>query len=168
MHGDNVPEKNVSTQPGAWPVILVSMPFVDAYRPSIQLGLLKSLAAARGFPVRTVHAYLTFAAKIGVEYYQRLAEHRGTMVGEWLFSLDAFGGAAPDHDAHMLADLADSLSSLGTSQESCAQLLQEYVRKMFPPTSMRSLINSPGTRLRLLASARHSSRIRPLLHLRAA
>lgn len=140
MHGDNVPEKNVSTQPGAWPVVLVSMPFVDAYRPSIQLGLLKSLAAARGFPVRTVHAYLTFAAKIGVEYYQLLAEHRGTMVGEWLFSLDAFRGAAPDHDAHMLADLADSLSSLGTSQEKLRTTLTR-IRQEDVPAYLDALVD---------------------------
>src|SRR5215469_12652910 len=88
-----------------WPVVLVSMPFMDAYRPSIQLGLLKSLTVAHGFPVRTLHAYLNFAAAIGMDYYQLLAEHRGPMVGEWLFSLDAFRDAAPDPDSDMLTEL---------------------------------------------------------------
>ena len=46
-------------------VVLVSMPFMDPHRPSIQLGLLKSLAAASGFPVRTLHANLDFAVRIG-------------------------------------------------------------------------------------------------------
>ena len=86
------------------------MPFMDAHRPSIQIGLLKSIAVAHGFPVRTMHAYLSFAAAIGVDYYQLLAQHRGPMVGEWLFSLDAFREAAPDPDSDMLADLADGLS----------------------------------------------------------
>ena len=91
----------------AWPVVLVSMPFMDTHRPSIQLGLLKSLAVTRGFPARTFHANLRFAARLGAEYYQLIAEHRGRMVGEWLFSLEAFQGAAPDPDDAMVADLAD-------------------------------------------------------------
>ena len=96
--------------PSDWPVVLVSMPFMDAYRPSIQLGLLKSLAVARGFPVRTLHAYLSFAAAIGVDYYQMLAEHRGPLIGEWLFSLDAFREKAPDPDSEMPVELFAGLS----------------------------------------------------------
>ncbi len=102
-------------QRSAWPVILVSMPFMDAHRPSIQLGLLKSLATAHGFPARTLHANLSFAARIGVDYYQLLAQHRGCMVGDWLFSLAAFGGAAPDPDADMVDELAGDLSYLDIS-----------------------------------------------------
>lgn len=97
-------------QRSAWPVVLVSMPFMDARRPSIQLGLLKSLAVRHGFPARTFHANLSFAARIGADYYQILAHHRGPMVGEWLFSLEAFPGAAPDPGDSMVADLADGLA----------------------------------------------------------
>jgi ribosomal peptide maturation radical SAM protein 1 len=93
----------------AWPVVLVSMPFMDAHRPSLQLGLLKSLAVAHGFPARTVHANLSFAARIGADYYQLIAEHRGRMVGEWLFSLEAFQDAAPDPDGALVTDLAEDL-----------------------------------------------------------
>src|ERR1035438_8105343 len=99
------------------PVVLVSMPFMDAYRPSIQLGLLKSVAATHGFPARTFHANLSFANKIGVDYYQLLSQHRGRMVGDWLFSLDAFKDAAPDQDSHMAEDLADDLAYLDVSPE---------------------------------------------------
>src|SRR6516225_6818308 len=91
----------------ALPVVLVSMPFMDPYRPSIQLGLLKALAARCGFPVRTCHAYLDFAAAIGADLYKRLCDHRGALIGDWLFSLAAFGDAAPDRDAHILDDLTD-------------------------------------------------------------
>ena len=91
------------------------MPFMDSYSPSIQIGLLKAVTARQGFPVRTYHAYLDFAARIGVGYYNALCQHRGTMVGDWLFSLAAFGDAAPDPGADMLDELADSLSYLGTS-----------------------------------------------------
>src|SRR6516165_9843126 len=106
-----------SERHSAWPVVLVSMPFMDPDRPSIQLGLLKAITARYGFPVRTYHAYLDFAVQIGVEYYKLLCQHRGTLVGDWLFSLEAFGDAAPDQGARMLDDLADDLSYLGTSHE---------------------------------------------------
>jgi ribosomal peptide maturation radical SAM protein 1 len=101
------------------------MPFMVPYRPSIQLGLLKSLTARCGFPVRTLHANLDFAARIGMELYQVLCEHRGPMVGEWLFSPAAFPGTAPDPDARMLDDLADELSYLDASR---AELRKKLLR----------------------------------------
>jgi ribosomal peptide maturation radical SAM protein 1 len=107
----------------AWPVVLVSMPFMDPCSPSIQLGLLKAITARYGFPVRTYHAYLDFAVRIGVDYYSMLCQHRGTLVGDWLFSLEAFGDAAPDPDADMLDELTDSLSYLGTSPEEAKERL---------------------------------------------
>jgi ribosomal peptide maturation radical SAM protein 1 len=96
---------------------------MDPDRPSIQLGLLKAITARYGFPVRTYHAYLDFAVQIGVEYYKLLCQHRGTLVGDWLFSLEAFGDAAPDQGARMLDDLADDLSYLGTSHEQAREKL---------------------------------------------
>jgi ribosomal peptide maturation radical SAM protein 1 len=104
-----MPDKAVARERSAWPVILVSMPFMDVSRPSIQLGLLKSLAIVNGFAARTLHANLTFAHQIGVDYYHLLAEHRGRMVGEWLFSLEAFPGVAPDPDSYMVEEMADDL-----------------------------------------------------------
>jgi ribosomal peptide maturation radical SAM protein 1 len=106
-----------SDRNSAWPVILVSMPFVDAYRPSIQLGLLKSIVAGHGFSVRTVHAHLDFAIRIGLDFYQALAEHRGCLVGDWLFSAAAFGDRAPDPAARLLDDFTEELSALGGSPE---------------------------------------------------
>lgn len=96
-------------QRAALPVVLVSMPFMQADRPSIQLGLLKAIGEAHGFPVRTLHANLDFAARIGAERYRPLAEHRGRMVGDWLFSVVAFGDAAPDPDGRFLAEFGDEL-----------------------------------------------------------
>jgi ribosomal peptide maturation radical SAM protein 1 len=107
----------------AWPVVLVSMPFMDPYRPSIQLGLLKAVTARCGFPVRTYHAYLDLAARIGVDYYALLCQHRGTLIGDWLFSLEAFGDAAPDPEARMLDEFAASLSYLGSSPEQARRKL---------------------------------------------
>jgi ribosomal peptide maturation radical SAM protein 1 len=75
------------------------MPFMDRRRPSIQLGLLKATAVAAGIDLQTLHANLDLAAMVGDDLYDRLAEHRGRMVGDWLFSLEAFGDAAPDPDS---------------------------------------------------------------------
>ncbi|WP_343983869.1 RiPP maturation radical SAM C-methyltransferase [Kribbella koreensis] len=80
------------------------MPFMDVDRPSIQLGLLKAIAGQQGFDVRTLHANLDFAAQLGVELYRKLSEHRGRLVGDWLFSLEAFGDEAPDVEGALLAD----------------------------------------------------------------
>lgn len=87
--------------------VIVSMPFMDVDRPSIQLGLLKAIGEQHGFPVRTLHANLDFAARIGVDYYRDLAQRREPMLGDWLFSPAAFGDAAPDHDGKLLANLGD-------------------------------------------------------------
>lgn len=96
---------------------------MDGCRPSIQLGLLKALATTHGFPARTLHANLDFAAQIGLDYYQLLAQHRGHMLGDWLFSREAFAGDAPDPEARMLDELTRDLSYLGQPHEDARQKL---------------------------------------------
>lgn len=91
------------------PVMFVSMPFMDADRPAIQVGLLKSIATAAGHPALTLHANLAFAARVGAGRYRRLVEHRGCLVGEWLFAVQAFGDAAPDQGAELLDEFAEEL-----------------------------------------------------------
>ncbi|CAM3830849.1 RiPP maturation radical SAM C-methyltransferase [Kibdelosporangium persicum] len=88
------------------------MPFTHVDRPSIQLGLLRAIGEANGFPVRTVHANLDFAARIGIEYYRALADMRGRMIGDWLFSVEAFGADAPDPDALLPGEFEPELSYL--------------------------------------------------------
>jgi ribosomal peptide maturation radical SAM protein 1 len=82
--------------------VLVSMPFMSLDRPSIQLGLLKAIGEEHGFAVRTLHANLDFAARIGADDYRALAETRGPLVGDWLFSVAAFGAEAPDPVGRLL------------------------------------------------------------------
>jgi ribosomal peptide maturation radical SAM protein 1 len=88
------------------------MPFLDLYRPSIQIGLLKAIAERAGFPVRTLHANLHLGDQIGAEAYQALAQQHGRMVGDWLFSVEAFGDDAPDPDGRLLDDFAGDLAHL--------------------------------------------------------
>jgi B12 binding domain len=84
-------------------VALVSMPFVAHFRPSIQLGLLKAIASSHGFPVETFHLYLDFACQIGPESYEVFCDYgRNFGLGEWLFSVAAFGDEAPDHSRQLL------------------------------------------------------------------
>jgi ribosomal peptide maturation radical SAM protein 1 len=114
---------------------------MDATCPSIQVGLLKALATAHGFPVRSLHANLDFAARIGLDYYQRLAEHRGHMVGEWLFSLDAFQDDAPDPDSYMLDELAHDLSYLAEPHEDLRRKLIS-TRRTDVPLYLDALVES--------------------------
>jgi len=88
------------------------MPFMHVDRPSIQLGLLKAIGERHGFPIRTLHANLDFAARIGADDYRLLAEQRDRLIGDWLFSVAAFGAAAPDHDDAFLAEFAADLAPL--------------------------------------------------------
>jgi ribosomal peptide maturation radical SAM protein 1 len=90
------------------------MPFVTARKPSIQLGLLKSIAAAQGFNVTTFHLALNFARQIGSTVYEALANHRGPLVGDWLFSAAAFGAETPDPSERFLSEYGTQLRCLLT------------------------------------------------------
>jgi ribosomal peptide maturation radical SAM protein 1 len=95
----------------AFKVALVAMPFVTVCRPSIQLGLLTAIARSNGFPVSDFHLALDFAHQIGPEIYGALAQHRGHLFGDWLFSVAAFGEEAPDSDAELLHDFNASIKA---------------------------------------------------------
>jgi ribosomal peptide maturation radical SAM protein 1 len=121
--------------------VLVSMPFMGLDRPSIQLGLLKAIGEEHGFAVRTLHANLDFAARIGADYYRMLADKRGPLVGDWLFSVAAFGAEAPDPDGRMLDELAGELSYLtGTWPQARDRLLR--ARDTDVPAFLDALVDS--------------------------
>jgi ribosomal peptide maturation radical SAM protein 1 len=113
----------LSEQRTSAPTVIVSMPFQHVNRPSIQLGLLKAIGEAHGFPVRTLHANLDFAVLIGLELYGLLAENRGRQVGDWLFSVEAFGAAAPDPTGRFLDDFETELSYVDESVEQARKRL---------------------------------------------
>lgn len=115
------------------------MPFMDARRPSIQIGLLKATAEAYGFPVRTLHANLDLAHRIGMASYQALCRHRGCQLGDWLFSLEAFGDSAPDPEGRLLDECAEELSHLGgTPREVRSHLLR--TRELDVPAYLDALV----------------------------
>jgi ribosomal peptide maturation radical SAM protein 1 len=125
-------------QRAACPVLLVSMPFMDARRPSIQLGLLSEIARRAGFAVRTLHANLDFAARIGLEAYETVGEGQRQLLGEWLFAVEAFGKAAPDPDAVLLAEIAARLQRMGTPID-----LLRHVRDREVPAYLDALMDDP-------------------------
>ena len=114
------------------------MPFLDAWRPSIQLGLLKSIGSAAGFPIATLHANLDFAARIGPDLYPALCQHRGRQIGDWLFSMAAFGDLAPDPTGRLLDDFATDLAFLGPA----ARLRLQEVREKQVPAYLDALTDS--------------------------
>jgi len=116
------------------------MPFMDADRPSIQLGLLTSIANRHGFPTRAVHANLEFAVQLGVDEYRRLADHRGCLIGDWLFSVEAFGDAAPDPDGALLDEFSDALNDLGPSPSAVRAWLLA-VRTQQVPKYLDAMLN---------------------------
>lgn len=81
-------------------VAIVCMPFFSGARPAIQLGLLHAIVRERGFVPTSFHLNLDLAARIGVEMYEKLCNHRGRMTGEWLFSRAAFGDSVPPGEAY--------------------------------------------------------------------
>jgi ribosomal peptide maturation radical SAM protein 1 len=124
-----------------WPVVLISMPFMEVYRPSIQIGLLKEIATAYGFPARTLHANLDFAARIGIDAYRALTEQRGRMIGDWLFSVEAFGDAAPDRDALQVDEFARGLPELGDTVEQVRDRLL-HIRRHDVPGYLDALVEA--------------------------
>jgi len=93
-------------------VALVNMPFCSIWRPSIQLGILKAIAARQLISADTYHLNLDLAKIIGVDEYEALGEFRGRQIGEWLFSLCAFGDAAPDPNDEFLDQFSHDISSI--------------------------------------------------------
>lgn len=108
------------------------MPFMQIDRPSIQLGLLKEIGQSHGFPVSTVHANLDFAVAVGADRYRQLAEYQARRIGEWLFSLDAFGDAAPDREARLLTEFGDELACLAGSARQARELLLNIRDQVVP------------------------------------
>lgn len=78
-------------------VALVNMPFATATYPSIQLGTLKAVIAGAGYPVVDHYLNLEMAAEIGAELYYYVATSRPDYyLGEWLFSVAAFGSRSDE------------------------------------------------------------------------
>ena len=132
------------------PVALVSMPFVSPFHPSLQLGLLKAIALQQGFPAATFHLHLALAKLLGLSAYSAIGQMRGKLLGDWLFSLEAFGDQAPDPDNRFLDDFADGIDPILAAAELSRQKLIE-VRTRVVPAYLDGLMTSvPWHRFRVV------------------
>jgi ribosomal peptide maturation radical SAM protein 1 len=95
----------------AFHVGLVTMPFQSAQSPSIQIGLLRAIGESHGFPVSTYHLCLEFARRVEFSIYEELCQMRGRMIGDWLFSVEAFRHESPDREARFLDDFAADVTA---------------------------------------------------------
>src|SRR5215813_190221 len=77
-------------------VALVNMPFSSSRFPSMQIGLLQSILAARGISATGQYLNLEFAARIGWSLYEALSNSTLYFVGDWMFAGEAFREDAPD------------------------------------------------------------------------
>lgn len=110
-------------------VALVNMPFAGANRPSIQCGLLKAVLIRAGHRVDVHYLNVELAAELGDAAYAQLADLRSDhLLGEWLFSVAAFG-PRPDEAAYLAAHpgLGDECEQLGRSFEDLCQLRNELL-----------------------------------------
>ncbi|HEY9402814.1 MAG TPA: RiPP maturation radical SAM C-methyltransferase [Pyrinomonadaceae bacterium] len=115
-------EKNVFTS-----VALVNMPFALADRPSIQCGLLKAGLIRVGHEVDVHYLNLELAAEIGAEAYKTISQLRADQfLGEWLFSVAAFG-YRPDESDYFAAcpSLASTCQELGWDFDELCRLRNE-------------------------------------------
>lgn len=112
--------------------MLVAMPFVSVLHPSIQLGLLAALGRAAGHPVDTLHLNCDLAAAIGTDLYESLCRHRGCQVGDWLFSLDAFGERAPDPDDRLLSEFPAAIAHILEEGNTTTERLQALRHQEIP------------------------------------
>lgn len=116
----------------AFRVGLVTMPFVSAYRPSIQLGLLAALARGHGFTAETFHLNVELAVRLGPSLYELLCQHRGRLLGDWLFSVAAFGDDAPDPEGRLLRDLGGDVPPAFADEGATLERLEEIRRVDVP------------------------------------
>ncbi|MEE9305797.1 MAG: RiPP maturation radical SAM protein 1, partial [bacterium] len=113
------------------------MPFGSIRFPSIQLGLLQAIAKAAGIRVRGLYACIDFARRIGFRLYDALAQHRGVLIGEWLFTRAAF----PQHPLaeefpHRFRDiLRNAVETAGTSEEALIAIRNETAARFISDLS---------------------------------
>ncbi|WP_258099411.1 RiPP maturation radical SAM C-methyltransferase [Marinoscillum pacificum] len=80
-------------------IAIVNMPFYSIIRPSIQLGILKSVLTEAGYHAQDFYFNLEFSKRFDDMVYEALCRHRGILIGEWLFAKAAFQlNCPPQHD----------------------------------------------------------------------
>jgi ribosomal peptide maturation radical SAM protein 1 len=105
-------------------VALVNMPFAAAQRPSIQCGLLKAALTREGHAADVLYLNLELSAELGHKVYRTLADLRSDhLLGEWLFSVAAFGPRADEEEyREAFPSLEEWCEKLGCTFEDLCRL----------------------------------------------
>jgi ribosomal peptide maturation radical SAM protein 1 len=83
-------------------VILVSMPWESASRPSLAIGTLTAIARQAGFDCTAQYLNLDLAARMGADAYNAFAENVALFpLGEHCFAVDLFGVEALDSESYL-------------------------------------------------------------------
>jgi len=111
----------------ASPIVLVTMPMVGVERPSLALGLLKSILDGAGLPTTIAYANLWFLDYIGIADYGVLeltaTEHA---VVDWIFAEVAF----PDHKSDSATFLDHTMASLHIKGEERQRSFRDRMLKL--------------------------------------
>ena len=96
-------------------IVLVSMPWESASRPSLAIGTLTAIAHQAGFDCTAEHLNLDLAARMGAAPYDAFAENVELFaLGEHCFAVDLFGTAVLDSERYLArfggTDAMDSAS----------------------------------------------------------
>ncbi len=126
-------------------IVIVVMPFLSSFTPSLQAGLVTSMAEESGWEATSFYPCLDFAALTGVSVYESLAQRTSLLLGEWLFSHAAFGEEAPDPHACFPSDHSNHFDYLfpyfdGSKSETLKFLTD--LRQQKVPTFLDSIIDS--------------------------
>jgi ribosomal peptide maturation radical SAM protein 1 len=114
------------------------MPFSYVFRPSIQIGLLKAIVRRAGFPVDDYYPSIQLADELGYELYEEIQRApRGLNVGEWLFSVAAFGDESNRED--FFAEFPDEAFRLEAAAGKDAAYLTDLRERFIPEFIERCL-----------------------------
>jgi len=103
-----------ASNPHAFRVLLVAMPFAGVGTPALGLSLLKSALARDGISCDVAYLNLKFARQIGALNYGRVANHEpAALLGEWIFAGALFADSIPGPDEYYLNVLRPTLRADG-------------------------------------------------------
>jgi ribosomal peptide maturation radical SAM protein 1 len=121
---------------------LVTMPFAPFWTPSIQLGLLKSIARRAGFATDDYYPNLDLTSLLGIDFYLCVCLSRTTLqlTGDWLFSFAAFGeesnrvdylAAMPEETARIVETTGKDVAFLNDLRERVIpEFVEDYLNRI--------------------------------------
>jgi ribosomal peptide maturation radical SAM protein 1 len=110
-------------------ISLVTMPYASLPRPSLALGLLKSILEEGGIAITVEYANLWFAEAIGIPLFHLCSHQCPTefLAGEWTFAEAAFRGKQPDDEGYLQSVMKCHASVRGYQKPDGARKLRSHL-----------------------------------------